>query len=109
MPAPDASFAAIVAALAGHYGQPDPIGVRAGLDPFPALVGVLLARVADPAKAARALETLADAGLLEPGTLAGADINEIHDALKSNGVNVPLRGLASIPRLSRWYAERVGP
>src|SRR5437868_4307902 len=102
----DASFAAILAALAEHYGLPAPIGAAAGLEAFPALVAVLLARAVDPRKAARGLDVLADTGLLDPTTLAGADVAEIDDALKSNGIKVPARALALIPRLARWFVER---
>jgi endonuclease-3 related protein len=106
MPTLDGSLAAIVAALAEHYGVPAPVGVAAGLDPFPALVSVLLARAADPARAARGLEALADAGMLETRALAGADVAEIGDALKSGGVTVPARALSPILRLARWIVER---
>jgi endonuclease III related protein len=104
MPTLDESFAAIVAALAGHYGQPVLVG--AGLDPFPALVAVLLARSADPPKVTQALQALADAGLLEPRALAETDVAEIDDALKSSGVNLAARGLAPIVRLARWIVAR---
>jgi endonuclease-3 related protein len=106
MPTLDASFAAIVAVLAEHYGAAGPVGVAAGLDPFPALVAVLLARVADPRRAARGLDALAGAGLLEPQALAEGDVAEIDDALKSGGVTVPARGLAPIQRLARWIVEQ---
>ena len=106
MPTFDDSFAAIVAALAERYGMPAPVGIASGLDPFRAMVAVLLARAADPLRASRGLDVLADAGLLEPQTLAEADIAEIDDALKSGGVTVPARGLASVHRLARWLVER---
>src|SRR5437764_13034179 len=104
----DESFAAIVAALAGHYGPPTPVGAAAGLEAFPALVAVLLARAADPHKAARGLDALADAGLLDPQALAAADVAEIADALKSGagGNTMPARALAPIQRLARWIVER---
>jgi len=58
MPALDESFAAIEAALAGQYGPPSAVGAAAGLDPFAALVAVLLARAADLPKATRANKKL---------------------------------------------------
>jgi endonuclease-3 related protein len=94
MPALDESFPAIVAALAERYAAPVPVGVAAGVDPFRALVAVLLSRVVDPIRAARGLDALADAGLLDPLALAEAEVAEIGDTLKSSGVNVPARGLA---------------
>jgi endonuclease-3 related protein len=106
MPALDESFAAIVAALAEHYAAPVPVGVAAGLDPFRALVAVLLARAADPRRAARGLDALADAGLLDPRALAEAEVAEIGDTLKLSGVTVPARGLAPILRLARWIVEQ---
>ena len=106
MPSLGASHAAIVAALAKHYGPPAPTGVAAGLDSFPALVTVLLGRALDPRKAARGCVALADAGLLDPRALAEADAAEIADALKSSGVAVPARALAPIQRLARWFVER---
>ncbi len=106
MPSLGASLAAIVAALAQHYGPPAPTGVAAGLDPFPALVTVLLGRALDPRKAARGCAALADAGLLDPRVLAEADRAEIDDALKSSGVTVPPRALAPVQRLARWFVER---
>jgi endonuclease-3 related protein len=106
MPALDASFPAMVAALAAHYGPTAPRGAAEGLDPFPAMVAVLLARASDPRKATRALDALAGAGLLDPRALAEADVAEIDDTLKSAGVAVSARGLAPIRRLSRWIVER---
>src|SRR4051794_2037209 len=108
MPTLDDSLAAIVSALAAHYGPlpavPAPPG--AGSDPFSALVGVLLARAGDPRKATRGIEALENAGLLDPNVLAGIDLEEIRDALKASGLNVPTRGLAPIVRLARWFLER---
>ena len=110
MPSLGASHAAIVAALARHYGPPAPLGVAAGLDPFPALVTVLLGRATDPRKAGRACAALADAGLLDPRVLAEADRAEVDDALKSSGITVPARALAPMQRLARWFVERhLGP
>lgn len=106
MPTLDESLAAIVAALARQYGSPPAVSVAAGPDPFTAMVAVLLARAADPPRATRALEALGDAGLLDPRSMAEADVAEIDDALKSNGIRVPARGLAPIHRLARWMVEQ---
>ena len=70
MPTFDASISEIVAALTEHYGPAAPVDVAAGRDPFSSLVAVLIGRVVEPAKAVRALDALADAGLLDPRTLA---------------------------------------
>src|SRR5438128_2262556 len=101
MPTFDASISAIMAALADRYGAPVAAGSVEGRDPFSALVAVLIGRAADPGKGIRALDALADAGLLDPRTLAEVDVPEIVDTLKSSGIGVPARGLASIPRLAR--------
>jgi endonuclease-3 related protein len=110
MPSFSASHGAILAALARHYGAPAPLGVAAGLDPFPALMTVLLGRTTDSRKAAAAWAALVDAGLSEPHALAGADRAEIADALKSSGITVPARALAPIQRLAQWFVARsLGP
>jgi endonuclease III related protein len=106
MPSLDHSFDAMVAALDAHYGTAAPRTAAAGLDPFPALVAVLLERATDPRKAARALDVLADAGLLDPSALAGADAAEVDDALKSAGLVIAPRALAPIRRLAAWLAGR---
>ncbi len=106
MPSFGASYAAIATALAEHYGAPAPMGIAAGLEPFPALVTVLLARATDPLKAARGCDALADAGLLDPRSLAECDRAELDDALKSSGIRVPARALAPIQRVARWFLER---
>src|SRR4051812_43471879 len=99
MPTLDESMAGIVDALDEHYGRPVAVGVAAGLDPFAALIAVLLARATDPPRVTKALDALTEAGLLEPHALAEADLAEIDDLLKSSGVTLPARGLAPIPRL----------
>jgi hypothetical protein len=81
MPTWDASLGAVVAALAEHYGLPAQMGTGGELEPFAALVTVLLARATNPRKAERCRQALADAGLLDPQALAEADPAEVRDAL----------------------------
>jgi endonuclease-3 related protein len=106
MPTWGASLTAVVAALADHYGVPSQVDTGAELGSFPALVTVLLARATDPDKAVRGRQALAEAGLLDPQALAGADAAEVHDALESNGINVSPRALLPLQRLARWVGER---
>jgi endonuclease-3 related protein len=102
MPAWGESLAAIVAALADHYGIP----AAARLEPFPALVTVLLARASSPAKTERGCAALADAGLLDLDAVAEADSAELRDAIKSSGITVAPRALVPVQRLARWLVER---
>jgi endonuclease-3 related protein len=106
MPTWDGSLAAIVAALAEHYGLPAEAGAGFERAPFPALVTVLLARATHPDKAVRGRLALADAGLLDPQALAEADPAEVSEALKTSGITVSPRVLAPIQRLARWIVER---
>jgi endonuclease-3 related protein len=106
MPRLDESFATIMAALAAHCGPLPPMGGAAGLEPFPALVSLLLSQTIGPQKAPRALAALDGAGLLDPHELAGADLAEIADVLRASGVGGPPRRLAPLQRLARWFAGR---
>src|SRR3954447_4600416 len=106
MPTLDESVAAIVAALAERYPAPKDVGIAAGGGPLRALVEVLLGRAVESRRAGKALDALADAGLLEPRALADAALGEGGDTLRSAGVDVPARGLAPIPRVARWIVER---
>jgi endonuclease-3 related protein len=108
MPTLDDSWTAILSALAAHYGPPltVPMPAGAGPDPFSSLVAVSLTRAGDPRRATRGVDALAEAGLLDPRAVAGADLEELRDVLRSSGFNVPARGLAPIVRLARWFLER---
>ncbi len=102
---------ALIDALTAHYGSAAPAGpgagIAAGPDPWRALVSVLLDRETglDPR---RALDAMTDAGLLEPEALAGADVHELADALKSSGIKgkVLARSLGPVIGLARWLVER---
>ncbi|MHC5539868.1 endonuclease III domain-containing protein, partial [Singulisphaera rosea] len=80
MPTFDESFPAIVAALAEGYGRDlgpsDP-------DSFASLIAVLLGRSLDQRKCLRALDSLRDAGLLEPRALAEAESVEVGEAFRT--------------------------
>lgn len=91
-------------ALTEHYGKPAPAAW--GLDPFEAMLATLLDRALEPARRDRAIEALRDAGLLVPLTLAEVDLGEVVEALRSEGVKIPEKGLAPLPRLARWLVEQ---
>lgn len=103
MPAFGESFREVQTALNERYGslgQGDALG-----DPFAALVAVALGRFLDAPKRTRAVNGLAEAGLLDPASLSGADAAEIAEVLKGAGVSVPARSLAPLRRLAHWVAE----
>jgi endonuclease-3 related protein len=106
MPTWDASMAAVVGALADHYGLPAHVSSVVECEPFPALVTVLLARATFRSKAMRVRQALAEAGLLDPRALAAAESAEVRDALKSHGIAVSPHALAPLQRLARWVVER---
>lgn len=104
MPTLGESYPTIVAALDERYGSPEPI--RDDLDPFEAMVAVVLARSAEPRKVDAALDLLRDAGLLAPEPLAEADESEVGDALREGKVSLSARALAPIRRLARLLVDR---
>ena len=95
------AFAELRDVLAGRYGRPTPI--TEGLDPFEALVAVLLDRAMDARKRTAALDALWDEGLLTPQALAEADPAEIEEALRT--LKIAPKALVSIRRLVRWLVE----
>ena len=90
-------------ALTDRYGRPTP--TAEGLDPFEALVAVLLDRAFDARKRDAALDALRDDGLLTPQALAEADPAELDEALRAIGVPVAQHGFAPVRRLARWLVE----
>jgi endonuclease III related protein len=99
----DDALPAIREALTGRYGRPEPF--VAGEDAFAALVAVALERAFDPAKQARAVDALRDAGLLDPQALAESDSTEAAEALRSAGLKVREKALAPLRRVARWLVE----
>ncbi len=106
MPTLDESYPTIVAVLDECYGSPE--AIRDDLEPFEAMVAVILARSVEPRKGNAALTVLRDAGLLEPKPLAEADENEIGDLFREGRAPLSARAIAPIRRLARLLVDRHG-
>ena len=87
--------------LADRYGRPTPI--TEGLDPFEALVAVVLDRAMDARKRAIAIDALREEGLLTPQALAEADPAEIEQALRA--LKIAPKALVPLRRTARWLVE----
>jgi endonuclease III related protein len=103
MPTLDDSFEAVQTALLDHFGPP-PTEFE-GLDPFEAMVAVLLHRATGRTGSNAGLEGLGDDGLLTPEGLAKAEIPEIMDAIHGHGVSAPARSIAPLRQLARWLVD----
>jgi endonuclease-3 related protein len=103
MPTLGDSYPAIVAALEERYGSPGPNWDD--LEPFEAMVAAVLDRSVESRKADAALAVLRDAGLLEPGSMADVDENEIGDLFRDGKVPLPSRAVAPIRRLARLLVD----
>jgi endonuclease-3 related protein len=103
MPSLDESFPAIRDALADRYGHPEP--PAAGLDPFEALVAIVLDRALDARKRDAAVAALRDEGLLDAQALAESDPSETEDALRGAGLAVPRSALSPLRKLARWLVD----
>jgi endonuclease-3 related protein len=105
MPPLDESFPTIVSALADRYGQP--AFVAEGLEPFEAMLAVVLARSVEVRKIAPALAALADAGRIDPPALAGAAPAEIVAILRDEaGLTSAAKLVGPIQRLAKWVVDR---
>jgi endonuclease-3 related protein len=103
MPTLDDSFEAVHTALIDYFGPP--LTEFEGLDPFEAMVAVLLDRATSGTGSKAGLEGLGDEGLLTPERLAKAEIPEIMDAIRGQGVSAPARSVAPLRQLARWLVE----
>ncbi len=101
---------ALLESLDRQYGPlPAPGGGPASFEasePFEAIVRVALGLVAEPTIASAAFDALRDAGLIEPGALAGADPLEIDDVFKQARVRLASKALKPLQRIARWAEER---
>jgi len=106
MPTFDESMAAIELALGERYGHGRPNSINEGEDSFRAAVTVLLERAVDVKKAAKGINALADAGLLDPRALAESDPAEVVDTLKGAGISLaPARLVGPLRRLAAWIVR----
>jgi endonuclease-3 related protein len=106
MPTLDQAFSTVCAALTDHFGPfSDPFE---GLDPFEAMVAVLLDRELGGARWRAALEGLEEADLLSPEALERADFPEISDALLEEGISSTASTIAPLKHLARWLVEHHG-
>ena len=103
MPAPDESFPALRDALSRRYGRPEP--PAEGLDPFEAILSVMLDRAVAPRQRDRVLDALREEGLIAPQALAEADPEELDEALRPAGVTAARGALAPLRRLARWVVD----
>ncbi len=100
MPTLDDAFEAVRTALVEHFGPA--ANDFEGLAPFEAMVAVVLDRAMGGSRWRAALDGLDDDGLLSPERLADAEIPEIADALRENGVAATAKTIAPLKHLARW-------
>jgi endonuclease-3 related protein len=103
MPTLDDAFEVVRAALADFFGRAPADFDH--LDPFEAMVAVLLDRTIGGSRWSAGLEGLRDAELLSPKRLYSAAIPEIVDALREKGIAASPRSIAPLKHLARWLVE----
>src|ERR1017187_5294349 len=104
MPTLEAAFPTVCEVLAEHFGGP--ASNLEGLDPFEAMVAVLLDRAIGGARVRAALDGLEEAGLLTPDRLARADVLEIRHALSEQGISARARSVAPLAHLAIWLLDQ---
>jgi endonuclease-3 related protein len=106
MPTLDEAFEDVSAALAGSFGHPPSDFV--GLEPFAAMIAVLLERKVGQAKWRAALEGLDAMGLLVPERLAKADLVEICEVVRDQETTLTPKALAPLKHLAGWLVDHHG-
>ncbi len=102
MPTLDDAFDTLHDALVDHFGSaPDDF---AGLDPFEAMIAVLLERELG-GRFRAALGALSQAGLLFPRRLADAGVIEIVSTLRDQGFAPSPQAIAPLVSLARWLVD----
>ena len=87
-------------ALAAHCGPGEAAVPRD--DPFAQILTVTLERSMDAPKAARVVDALRQAGLLDPKERASADPSELVEAARPAGVEMTAKAVAPLKRLAHW-------
>jgi endonuclease III related protein len=106
MPTLDDAFSTVCDALVDHFGEPT--ADFEGLAPFEAMIAVLLDRELGGARWSAALDGLVQSNLLIPDRLVEAEIPEISDALRENGVSATPNAIAPLKHLARWLVDHHG-
>jgi endonuclease III related protein len=106
MPTSDNTFEKVRSSLAGHC-RPSAADFE-GLSAFERVVAVLLHRGLGRARWRAAVDGLAEAGLLSAEHLANAEIPEILDALRDNGIDATAASIAPLKHLARWMIGQKG-
>jgi endonuclease III related protein len=106
MPTLDDAFGAVRTALTRHFGAA--ADEFEGLAPFDAIVAVFLERSLGSARWRAAFDGLSDAGLLTSERLAGAEILELVDCVREQGVAATARTVAPLKYLARWVVDHGG-
>ena len=107
MPRFDESYPEIVASLADRYGRPS-ASVDTS-DPFASVVLSFLERTIDARKAALVVESLREAGFVDPRALAEADPSELSELLKAGGGSAGQKAIAPLKRIASVLAEHGPP
>jgi len=108
MPTLDSAFPTVCEAIGEHFSLPPADLDLEGLAPFEAMIAVLLERELGEARWSAALDGLDQSCLLTPDRLAEADILEISDALREQGVSAPVNAIAPLKHLARWLVDHHG-
>ena len=106
MPTFEEAFEDVSVALARNFGRPR--SDLESLEPFEAMIAVLLEQKAGQARWKAALDGLGAAGLLVPERLAEVEIVEISDAVREKGPILSPKALAPLKHLARWLVEHHG-
>jgi endonuclease III len=103
MPTLDEAFETMHSALVDTFGRPR--SEFEGLDPFEAMIAVLLSRTLGESSWRTALDGLREAGLLTPEGLADAEVIELGDAVRRKGRSVAPETIAPLRHFARWLVE----
>ena len=106
MPTFDDAFWDVSAALGSAFGRIE--SEFAGLEPFEAMIAVLLARTLGESRWRAAVAGLAQAELLTPERLAEAGVIELRDAVSEKGRSISTKTLLPLKHLAQWLVEHHG-